>query len=332
MNLLNMMFEKGFLEPEMRQASALLSHPHDMVSDVALQNFEVVHYWKPSFDQWKQGARIIHTPSELKKSYELVVCSILKSKELSLFHMAQSIMAAKDNAMFVVIGANDQNGKRLSQWIDEFHIDHQSYSKQKHRIVWGRVSESSKNKALEYIQDFGEQDHDFGVARLRTKPGIFGWKKIDKGSKLLLETLPKLSGKGADFGCGYGYLSHQILKSKPEQSLDLYEADYYALECAKQNVSFAKTTQFFWQDLTRDTPVKQYDFIVMNPPFHEGKKSNSDIGKEFIKMAASCLHKRESLYMVANIFLAYERILEEHFYKVEKVDERDGFKVFHAQK
>ena len=70
----------------------------------------------------------------------------------------------------------------------------------------------------------------------------------------------------------------------------------------------------------------------MNPPFHQGKNIDSDIGADFIKRAAICLKPSGMLYMVANSFLPYEKILEKNFKKFDKVIEQNGFKVLFAQK
>jgi 16S rRNA (guanine1207-N2)-methyltransferase len=48
-----------------------------------------------------------------------------------------------------------------------------------------------------------------------SRPGVFGWDKADQGSQLLLQHIPRnLSGRGADFGCGYGFLSSAIMQQK----------------------------------------------------------------------------------------------------------------------
>ena len=36
-----------------------------------------------------------------------------------------------------------------------------------------------------------------------SQPGVFGWNKVDNGSRILIEHLPTdIKGKFADFGCG----------------------------------------------------------------------------------------------------------------------------------
>jgi 16S rRNA (guanine1207-N2)-methyltransferase len=70
----------------------------------------------------------------------------------------------------------------------------------------------------------------------------------------------------------------------------------------------------------------------MNPPFHEGRMTDSSIGVSFIRNAAAALHKGGMLYMVANSQLPYENVLKDHFGVVTKLDEKSGFKVYSAVK
>jgi len=140
----------------------------------------------------------------------------------------------------------------------------------------------------------------------------------------------KLKGTGADFGCGYGYLARQVL-TRYESIKTLYciEADHNALACAKENLSdYADKTEFIWADLTAFTArLKTLDWVVMNPPFHEGKAADSEIGKAFISTAHRLMRKNAQLYMVANTHLPYEAHLQDTFFKVEKAAEGSGFKV-----
>ena len=52
---------------------------------------------------------------------------------------------------------------------------------------------------------------EYAGLSLQSKPGIFGWKKIDVGTRLLIEALPDSIFDNQptvlDLGCGYGLLS-----------------------------------------------------------------------------------------------------------------------------
>ena len=56
-----------------------------------------------------------------------------------------------------------------------------------------------------------------------SKPGIYGWQKIDRGSALLIEQLSDVLAsmarapkRLADLGCGYGYLSIMAAQQLPD--------------------------------------------------------------------------------------------------------------------
>ena len=107
----------------------------------------------------------------------------------------------------------------------------------------------------------------------KTKPGMFSFDRIDAGSKLLAANLPDdLKGTVADFCAGWGYLAAEVLqRSQGLTALDLYEADFEALEAARLNVHGAIEPRFFWTDLLAEAVERRYDAIVMNPPFHSGR-------------------------------------------------------------
>ena len=74
--------------------------------------------------------------------------------------------------------------------------------------------------------------------RFHTAPGMFSFDRVDAGSKLLVDNLPgDLRGSVADFCAGWGYVAAEVAARSPGLSgLDLYEADFDALEAAKGNI------------------------------------------------------------------------------------------------
>lgn len=172
--------------------------------------------------------------------------------------------------------------------------------------------------------------------RYWTQPGMFSWKAVDKGSAVLSKHLPEsLSGRVADLGAGWGYLSFLAAERMGQgDRLDLFEAELLALKAARQTISDAAvlpTIRYRWLDVLRaKLPRRAYDHVVMNPPFHVGQTADLDIGRSFIQRASEMLKPGGKLHMVANRHLPYERDLERHFRRVDLVAEDPGFKVFRA--
>src|SRR5690606_39155325 len=94
--------------------------------------------------------------------------------------------------------------------------------------------------------------------RFETAPGMFSSSHVDEGSKLLAQSFPALfKGAVADFGCGWGYLSAEVLRRDGGiTALDLYDADYESLEAARRNISPPPhvESRFIWSDLLTEKP------------------------------------------------------------------------------
>ncbi len=172
--------------------------------------------------------------------------------------------------------------------------------------------------------------------RFETAPGMFSHTVPDAGSVLLAAHLDhRIKGTVADFGCGWGYLSAEVLEKGNPGSLALFEAHHPSLKAAERNLApMAGEVKLAanWCDLTSEPVARQFDWIVMNPPFPAGRASEPDIGKAFIAAASKALVPGGRLLMVANRKLPYERALAQGFRRVEEKEVRDGFKVVEAMR
>ena len=163
-----------------------------------------------------------------------------------------------------------------------------------------------------------------------TIDGVFSADRIDPGSALLIQSMPGLSGRIADFGAGWGFLAHHVLGSPDVTHIDLIEADYLALEAAKRNAADPRA-EYHWADVT-GFESDPYDAIITNPPFHTSRKADPEIGKRFLQAAARLLTPKGQLLLVANRDLPYERVLEENFHLIESIAETERYKVIRAQR
>ena len=172
--------------------------------------------------------------------------------------------------------------------------------------------------------------------RFETAPGMFSHTCPDAGSVMLAAHLDqRIKGAVADFGCGWGYLSAGVLEKGRPGSLALFEAHYPSLKAAERNLApMAGDVKLAanWCDLTSEPVARQFEWIVMNPPFHAGRASEPDIGKAFIAAASKALVPGGRLLMVANRKLPYEQALAQGFRRVEEKEVRDGFKVVEAMR
>ncbi|MCK8483399.1 methyltransferase [Aliiroseovarius sp. S2029] len=160
-----------------------------------------------------------------------------------------------------------------------------------------------------------------------TRPGVFSADGIDKGSAVLAAAMPDdITGRVADLGAGWGYLSHHILLRPGVTALDLIEADLVALDCARLNVDDPRA-QFIWSDATQYRPAQPYDVVISNPPFHTGRAGDPELGRAFIRAAAAMLTPSGRFVMVANRHLPYEDTLAEQFGTVEDLGGTPGFKL-----
>ena len=179
----------------------------------------------------------------------------------------------------------------------------------------------------------GWQEAPMSIEGFTTRPGVFSADGIDPASALLIQHLPRdLSGKVADLGAGWGYLSARMLAEFPKiKQVHLIEADATALQCAQENVQDDRA-RFYWADATSWTAPARLDAVVMNPPFHVGRAAEPDLGRAFIATAARTLAPTGQLWLVANRQLPYEAALTAYFASVEEIGGDKRFKILHAHR
>ena len=141
--------------------------------------------------------------------------------------------------------------------------------------------------------------------------------------------LPNLAGAVADLGAGWGFLSAAILRSAKVKHLHAVEAEHAGVACLSANLSDPRVT-LHWADAVQWLPPGPLDAVVMNPPFHSGRRPDPSIGRAFIAAAGRMLGVRGSLWMVANRHLPYEDVLQHAFARVEEIEGDSGFKFIHA--
>ena len=164
-------------------------------------------------------------------------------------------------------------------------------------------------------------------------PGTFSADHVDPGSAALAEALPaSLSGRGADLGAGWGYLSRAVLERDGVAALHMVENDAWALQGLRRNVDDPRATAHWADALTwrADAPL---DFVVTNPPFHgAGRAADPALGRAFITAAAGLLSPKGALWLVANRHLPYESALSDAFAETDEIGGTSAFKILRGQR
>ena len=166
-----------------------------------------------------------------------------------------------------------------------------------------------------------------------TDSGVFSRLEVDKGSQLLLATLPEsMNGRVLDMGCGYGALGLSVAKACPGCRLLLADINERAVALAKAN---AKANGLRVQALVSDgfTALvdRRFDFILLNPPIRAGKPVIYGMFAD----AARCLAPQGELWLVirkqqgAPSAMEYLRGL---FSQVQDVEKKGGYWILRCRR
>lgn len=246
--------------------------------------------------------------------------------------LAHALRALKPGGRLTALAPKAAGGSRLKAELEAFGCDVIDTPKGGHRICTCERPTSKPDTLDAALVEGGPRlVPELG---LWSQPGVFSWNRIDPGSAALLKHLPSghtpLTGHGADFGCGVGFLARAALASPKVTALELVDIDRRAVEAARRNLDDPRA-RFHWADV-RNLDLKDLDFVVMNPPFHDGGDEDRSLGQAFIRKAAAALRKGKSCWLVANRHLPYEAILGEAFKTVIPKETPGGYKVFEAVK
>ncbi|GJE32753.1 methyltransferase [Methylobacterium oxalidis] len=243
------------------------------------------------------------------------------------FVLAHALRALRPGGRLTALAPKDKGGSRLARELRDLGCAPADEPRRHHRIC--TLARPEGELPLGAALAEGAPRHIENLA-LCTQPGIFSWDRIDPGTALLLSVLPALSGSGADLGCGLGILARALLAGPAVTRLVLVDIDRRAVEMARRNVGDPRA-EFRWADLrTPDPGLARLDFVVMNPPFHDGGAEDQTLGQTFIRRAAESLRPGGALWLTANAHLPYEAVLRASFRGVAQRAAANGYKVYEA--
>lgn len=162
-------------------------------------------------------------------------------------------------------------------------------------------------------------------------PGVFSAGRLDEGTALLLGTLADVhKGRVLDMGCGAGVIGAWLKKQQPGLAVEMVDSNAMAVLASewtlRENGLDAKVAASDGFSHVQGT----FDWIISNPPFHDGIATDYRFIERFIAEAPRFLKPGGRLRIVANAHLDYLSSLQRAFGKCRTLTETTRFRVYEA--
>ncbi|MEK9712275.1 MAG: methyltransferase [Thalassolituus sp.] len=162
--------------------------------------------------------------------------------------------------------------------------------------------------------------------------GVFCADKADPGAQVMIEHLPAdLEGTICDLGCGNGILSAHLAKTNPQARIIATDDSELATIAATYNLEANGLNGSVRHGNILSAVDEPLDWIVCNPPFHDGHKQLTNIALSMFNEARNRLNSNGTLQVVANRHLPYQKPLQRLFRSVKVVSKHPKFNVFECR-
>lgn len=162
-----------------------------------------------------------------------------------------------------------------------------------------------------------------------TNNGVFSKKGLDFGTRTLLESIPAVSGKVLDFGCGYGPIGIYI-KKQYDCIVDMIDINKRSISLAQKNALLNEVQVSVFESDIYSNVKDKYDYIISNPPIRVGK----EILYKILFEAENHLNDNGELWIVVNKNQGAKTLLKDlkQKYSVELIEKNKGFYVIKSIK
>ncbi|MBN1679001.1 MAG: class I SAM-dependent methyltransferase [Anaerolineae bacterium] len=175
-----------------------------------------------------------------------------------------------------------------------------------------------------------------------TMPGVFSWDHLDDGTALLLDQLAGHSliqpdDRVLDIGCGYGIIG--LVAAHMGAQVTLVDDSLLAVRCARDSAAandLSARCTVLPSDITsaisggarKNRPL--FDVVLSNPPFHKGVDVTTSITQHIVRESFDALRRGGRLWIVANQFLPYERMMQQQFGNVSLIADDGRYRVLES--
>lgn len=169
-----------------------------------------------------------------------------------------------------------------------------------------------------------------------SKPGIFGWQKLDAGSAYLCEYLDDVwtqpPQRVLDLGCGYGYLTLRAATRWSHAQFVATDNNIAAVDICRRNLGERAVVDPAFAGRAEcadcgNTLQEAFDAILCNPPFHQGFAHEPALTEKFLRETKRLLTRGGRALFVVNQFIALEKIATPLFKRVDVIARNKSFKL-----
>ena len=167
---------------------------------------------------------------------------------------------------------------------------------------------------------------------------VFSRKRLDVGTRVLLQHLPSTTGdvRVADVGCGSGILGTVAALQNPDAALLFADESYMAVASAEATFRGAvgpdRHAEFRVTDVLDGIAPNSVDIVLNNPPFHDGHVKGDAIAWRMFVESRRRLCVGGELYVVGNRHLDYQDKLKHIFGNCDVVGSNAKFSVLRARR
>lgn len=167
---------------------------------------------------------------------------------------------------------------------------------------------------------------------------VFSRKRLDVGTRMLLQHLPSTTGdvRVADVGCGSGILGTVAALQNPDAVLLFADESYMAVASAESTFRGAvgpdRQAEFRVTDVLDGIAADSVDIVLNNPPFHDGHVKGDAIAWRMFVESRRRLRVGGEMYVVGNRHLDYQDKLKHIFGNCDVVGSNAKFSVLRARR
>ena len=270
-----------------------------------------------------------------KIKHDLVILLFPKSKAELAFTLATIAPYLAENSKVLLVGEKKGGIQSTPKLTQHFLNNCQKVDTARHCWLFaGIVQNEQLSKVFNLVDWFKKYEITIGNIKLTitSLPGVFSQQKLDVGTSLLLQNLPEnIKGEILDFGCGAGVISCFIGKKHPDSILSLLDVSALALTSAEKTLSLNGLQATVFPSNSLDNVEGKYRYVVSNPPFHQGVNTHYQATEDFLSGINKYMKNKGIVTIVANSFLRYQSIMQQHIGNTETRIKAQGFTVYQSQ-